>query len=46
MFPGARILATLTLALHLLRGTHAAIGPIDDMYIVNEDVSPDGFARS
>nr|BAA85185.1 bilirubin oxidase [Pleurotus ostreatus]BAC65099.1 laccase [Pleurotus ostreatus] len=46
MFPGARILATLTLALHLLHGTHAAIGPTGNMYIVNEDVSPDGFARS
>nr|AEO22162.1 laccase [Pleurotus ostreatus] len=39
-------LATLTLALHLLHGTHAAIGPTGDMYIVNEDVSPDGFNRS
>jgi iron transport multicopper oxidase len=34
------------LALSLLSVTHAAIGPITDLHIVNKNIAPDGFTRS
>lgn len=36
----------VTLALLFLSGVHAAIGPVADVHIVNQNISPDGFTRS
>ena len=39
-------LFTPLVALALAAGTHAAIGPVADLIISDQTVSPDGFARS
>ncbi|KAG5715328.1 hypothetical protein E4T56_gene14239, partial [Termitomyces sp. T112] len=41
MFPFGSFLVVYALA----AAVHAAIGPSGDMYIVNADISPDGFTR-
>lgn len=37
---------TVFVALKLALNTHAAIGPVTDLTIMNADIAPDGFIRS